>query len=92
LDTAETADVVGVLRRTVAERAVSLLVVEHDVALVMDLCEYIYVLDFGSLIAQGKPDEIRRDPAVRSAYLGTETEELEIGIEPSGASPGQGAV
>jgi branched-chain amino acid transport system ATP-binding protein len=90
LDTAETADVVGVLRRTVAERAVSLLVVEHDVALVMDLCEYIYVLDFGSLIAQGKPDEIRRDPAVRSAYLGTETEELEIGIEPSGASPGKG--
>ena len=47
LDTAETADVVGVLRRTVAERNVSLLVVEHDVALVMDLCEYIYVLDFG---------------------------------------------
>ena len=92
LDTAETADVVGVLRRTVAERNVSLLVVEHDVALVMDLCEYIYVLDFGSLIAQGKPDDVRRDAVVRSAYLGTETEELEIEIQPSDASPGKETV
>ncbi len=92
LDTAETADVVGVLRRTVTERNVSLLVVEHDVALVMDLCEYIYVLDFGSLIAQGKPDDVRRDPVVRSAYLGTETEELEIKIQPSDASPGKETV
>jgi ABC-type branched-subunit amino acid transport system ATPase component len=87
LDTAETADVVGVLRRSVAERGVSLLLVEHDVALVMELCEYIYVLDFGSLIAQGTPDQIRRDPAVRSAYLGTETEDLGLEILPVGASP-----
>ncbi|MDT4892088.1 MAG: branched-chain amino acid transport system ATP-binding protein [Pseudonocardiales bacterium] len=86
LDTAETAHVVGMLRRTVAERGVSLLLVEHDVALVMDLCEYIYVLDFGSLIAQGKPDDIRRDPAVRAAYLGTETDDLPTDVQTLGDS------
>jgi ABC-type branched-subunit amino acid transport system ATPase component len=92
LDTSETADVVDVLRRTVAERGVSLLLVEHDVALVMDLCEYIYVLDFGSLIAQGTPAEIRRSPAVRSAYLGTETEEVGIETQSSDPSSERGTV
>jgi branched-chain amino acid transport system ATP-binding protein len=85
LDSSETADVVEVLRRTVSERGVSLLLVEHDVALVMDLCAYIYVLDFGALIAQGRPDEIQRDAAVRAAYLGTESDELDEAVEQSSA-------
>ncbi len=48
----------------------SILLVEHDMGFVMSLTDHLVVLDFGTLIAQGKPDEIRRHPAVIEAYLG----------------------
>lgn len=72
LDVHEAERLAGALRRTVDEENVALLLVEHDVGMVLRLSSHIYVLDFGVLIAEGAPDEIRNDAQVRAAYLGDE--------------------
>jgi branched-chain amino acid transport system permease protein len=51
----------------------TMLLVEHDMSFVMGLVDRIFVLDFGSKIAEGKPAEIKTDPVVLAAYLGAET-------------------
>ncbi len=52
----------------------TILMIEHDMPFVMGLCNYLYVLDFGSVIALGDPASIRRDPAVIDAYMGQESD------------------
>lgn len=61
----------GELLRKINRRGTSIVLVEHHIEMVMSLCEYIYVLDFGKLICEGNPEVVRSDPRVREVYLGT---------------------
>jgi len=54
-------------------QGLSILLIEHDMPFVMRLCHQLYVLNFGSLLAEGTPAEVRSNPAVLDAYLGSET-------------------
>ena len=60
------------LRRIRDELGCSVLIVEHDMPLLMGLCDRVYAMDTGRVIAEGTPEEIRNDPAVVASYLGTE--------------------
>ena len=69
LDTNETAELREVVRALPA-RGITVLLVDHDMSLVLDVCTSVVVLDFGRIIADGAPAAVRTDPAVRAAYLG----------------------
>jgi ABC-type branched-subunit amino acid transport system ATPase component len=77
LDKAETERFGEILRSLVDQRGCALLVVEHDMALVMSVSDYIYVLDFGQPIFEGTPEEVASSEVVRAAYLGSEDLERE---------------
>ncbi|WP_199805001.1 ABC transporter ATP-binding protein [Nocardia jinanensis] len=72
LDRAERARFARLLREINEVRGDAILLVEHDMSLVMELCDYIYVLDFGELIFEGTPEQVRDSPVVQAAYLGTD--------------------
>jgi ABC-type branched-subunit amino acid transport system ATPase component len=70
LDQWESDRLAEALRRTVQDEQLSVLLVEHDVAMVLSLSSHVFVLDFGELLAEGPPERIRSDPLVKAAYLG----------------------
>jgi ABC-type branched-subunit amino acid transport system ATPase component/branched-subunit amino acid ABC-type transport system permease component len=70
LDRAETARFGEILQRAVADWGIGILLVEHDMALVTDICDFVYVLDFGKPVFQGTAAEVMSSPVVKAAYLG----------------------
>jgi rhamnose transport system ATP-binding protein len=76
LDERETDRLREVLSELGRRDGLGILLVEHDLPLVMELCERVAVMDFGRVIAQGTPDAVRRDPAVQSAYFGEQAGEV----------------
>ena len=73
--------VFGRRMRSLLETGLSVFMIEHDMGLVLSVCDYIYVLDFGRIIAEGTPAEVRDNPLVIDAYLGESASEVHEAAE-----------
>lgn len=74
MNPSETADLMDSIRKVHEMFQIAIVLIEHDMSLVMNICEGICVLNFGHIIAKGTPDEIQNNPAVIEAYLGRKKE------------------
>ena len=78
LNDTETAELAKLIRRIKDEYNCTILLVEHDMGLVMDICDTICAISFGKLLALGTPEVIQNDPGVRAAYLGNRKKDKEV--------------
>jgi branched-chain amino acid transport system permease protein len=77
MNPSETAELMQTIKTIRSQFSVAILLIEHDMRLVMGICERIYVLNYGRVIAHGNPEEIRNDPEVITAYLGQDAAQKE---------------
>ena len=77
LNPRESADLKALLTSIKSEHATTILLIEHDMSVVMEISDHVVVLDYGQKISDGSPDTVRNDAKVIAAYLGVEDEEVE---------------
>jgi branched-chain amino acid transport system ATP-binding protein len=83
----ESHDLAAIIRRIAGELNVGVLLIEHNIGLVLELCERIFVLDSGEIIETGPPDQIRSSDAVRHAYMGTQRDEVISALAAEAVAP-----
>ncbi len=72
----ESHDLAAIIKRIAGDLGIGVLLIEHNIGLVLELCGHIFVLDSGEIIEIGSPDQIRNSDAVRHAYMGTQRDEV----------------